>query len=136
MVKYLSLFVLLILYGCQTTTVNGIALDLKKLESREIISQSNDKEVLMSMIGPVIRERFSKVGFNYRMEENQEYWSLYEDKDYIIVTGTASRTKTDYEFFTLLILKGEIVYAGIGNDEMGEYPKDIIPYSKQEKLEN
>jgi hypothetical protein len=134
MTKYLSLFVLLILFGCQTTTVNGIALDLKKLENREIISQSDDKEVLMSMIGPAIRKRFSQVGFNYRMEENQEYWSLYEDKDCIIVTGTAGRTKTDYEFFTLLMLKEEVVYAGIGADEMGEYPKDIIPFSKQEKF--
>lgn len=134
MSKYLSFFVLLILFSCQTTTVNGIALDLKKLENRKIISQSEDKEILMAMIGPAIRERFSQVGFNYRMEENQEYWSLYEDKEYIIVTGTAGRTKTDYEFFTLLILKGEIVYVGIGADEMGEYPKDIIPFSKQEKL--
>lgn len=125
------LLILITIMSCHTTTVNGIAFDLKKLEKREVISQSENKEILMAMIGPVVRERFSKVGFNYRMKENQESWSLYEDKEYIIVTGTAGRTKTDYEFFTLLILKGEIIYVGIGADEMGEYPKDIIPFSKE-----
>ena len=134
MTKHIPLFIIVTLISCQTNTINRFALDLKKLESQGIISQSDDKEILMSMIGPAVRERFSEIGFSYRMQENQKSWSLYEDKDYIIVTGTASRSKTDYEIFTILILKGDIVYVGIGADEMGEYPKDIIPLSKQDKL--
>lgn len=82
------------------------------------------------IISPVLWENFKISGLNYRKADFEKTWSVYEDMENIIVTGTIGRSETDIEFFTVLIKKGVIKFIEIGNEKTGHYPKNIIPYSK------
>lgn len=133
--KYQRLFFLLIILSLiiscvDKVTVKEIPLELKKLESNNVISQSPNKEGILMIITPLLWENFEISGLDYRKTDFEKTWSVYEDKENIIVTGTVGRSKTDIEFFTVLIDNGEITFIEIGNDKMGHYPENIIPYSK------
>lgn len=131
----LILFSLIITYSCQSVTVNEVAFKLWKLEKRGFIQQVEEKKQILEFIGPTLQEIFIQTGFSYRISESQENWSIYEDKDNLIITGSVSRSQKEFETFTILISEGEIIYVSIGDDERGNYPKDIIPFSKEYLLE-
>lgn len=136
--KYIRLGMLLLLSinltQCNTSTLhtNEIALDLIRLERDGTISQSERKDDFMLFFEEEMISSFEAKGFGHRIEEIKENWTLYEDKSFLISTGSVAKTEEDIYVFTLVYKdhgEGEfsVIYWQIGQEKEGEYPDDIIP---------
>lgn len=60
-------------------------------------------------------------------------WNLYEDENYLIMTGSVAKSDSDVYIFTILFQDNgegifDILYEEVGDIKKGIYPKNIIPY--------
>ncbi len=137
MIKRISVisFITVLCFQCQTQTIhsNEIALSLSKLERKGEISQSNKKDDFFRFLDPIISS-FDSLGYGHRINEITETWNLYEDQNYLIMTGSVAKTDDEIYIFTIVYNDRKngnfkIVYEEIGNDKSGKYPEDIIPFN-------
>jgi hypothetical protein len=131
---YYTFLIIMVLIQCNTKTLNTneIALDLAKLENNGLITQSDKKDDFFRFLQEIY-QKFEDYGYGHRITEMNSTWNLYEDDDYLIMTGSVAKSDYDVYMFTILFLdKGEgvfeIVYEEVGDLRIGSYPKYIIPY--------
>lgn len=126
---------LLLLMQCNPNTLNSneIALKLVRLENEKIISQSDKKNDFFRFLDNIYL-KFESYGYGHRIKEMTSTWNLYEDKNYLIMTGSVAKSDKDIYIFTMVFDNKnngtfEIVYEEVDNIKSGNYPKNIIPYS-------
>ena len=136
--KYFKFGLLIILiFGlnqCNTGTLhtNEIALELVTQEREGEIRQSERKDDFILFFEDVLVNNFISEGYGYRINEIKENWNVYEDKGFVILTGSIAKTDNDIYVFTIVYKDQseglfDNVYKQIGNKKTGNYPTNIIP---------
>ena len=119
---------------CDNSTMHSsdIALKLKKLENNGTVSQSDRKDSFLLFIEQDLFSTFTEMGFGHRIQEIKENWNIYEDKEFVIITGSVAKEDNDIYMFTIVLEdadsgKFHSKYIQIGSDISGTYPRNIIP---------
>lgn len=122
-------------FQCHTQTLhtNEIALSLSKLEREGKISQSERKDDFFRFFSDPIIISFDSLGYGHRINEITETWNLYEDQNYLIMTGSVAKTDDEIYIFTIVFNDRkngnfEMVYVEIGENKSGKYPENIFPF--------
>ena len=122
-----------VLSSCRISSIetNDISFKLVRMEEKGEIQQSEKREEFFYLFD--MNEYFTELGYGYRIDEIQDTWRLYEDKEYFIFTGTVAKADKDYYIF-LIVLQNlgegdyEFIFEQIGREiTLGEYPSNIIP---------
>ena len=133
-VRLLFLIFFFSLLSCKeerNITENSNVLKIIELEEAGKIKESNHKKKFQQVFYPIIIDGFIKDGFAYRIKENSELWRVYSDKEFYILIGTIAKNDNDLFMFTMVYQKAvdswKIIDLEIGNQKIGNYPKNIIP---------
>lgn len=112
-------------------TENSTAMKILDLDQSGKIQESSHKKEFQVVFYPTIINGLKEDGLGYKIEENAEMWKVYEDKGYQIIVGTVAKNEYELFMFTTVYRKvennWEIVNFQIGNENKGNYPKDILP---------
>jgi hypothetical protein len=112
-------------------TENSTAMKILDLDQSGKIQESSHKKEFQVVFYPTIINGLKEDGLGYKIEENAEMWKVYEDKGYQIIVGTVAKNENELFMFTIVYRKvennWEIVNFQIGNENKGNYPKDILP---------
>jgi hypothetical protein len=120
---YRSLVILLAIFviaSCRKGELSSEFLRIAKIKSLNFnkTSRTDDARIL-----PIIQ----RSGYNYRLGDWKNQWSVAKDNDYLIYRGGAAKSDTNQMFFVILWSnsQGRAVFSELGPSRIGSYPSGL-----------
>ena len=123
--KKLSILIVLLLTifaigSCRKGDVSSEFLRIAKIKSL-IFNQASRTD--NARILPIIQ----RAGYNYRLGDWRNQWSVASDNNYLIYRGGAAKSDSNYMFFVILWSnsQGRVVFSELGHTHIGKYPSGL-----------